>query len=124
MENKTTKNDTAKDVKEIITKEDNSKDEVFYEEKEKGKVLRIIWNVIFYSALAVFAFCAIFGIINFNKVKDGKEPSGYASTNTYVEEQKTVTVYNYYAYKIVKVIDGSSRRSTVSLKLWFLDDID
>ena len=59
MENKTTKKDTAKDVKEIITKEDNSKDEVFYEEKEKGRVLRIIWNVIFYSALAVFAFCAI-----------------------------------------------------------------
>ena len=57
-----------------------------------------------------------------DKVKDGKEPNGYASTKTYTEETKNVTVYNYYAYKIVKVTDASGK-TTVSLKLWFLDDV-
>ena len=35
---------------------------------------------------------------------------------------RNVTVYNYYAYKIVKVTDASGK-TTVSLKLWFLDDV-
>lgn len=119
MEEKTNK--TKKVVEEINSKNKND-DEVFYDKKEKGKIARIIWNVLFYGILVVFAFCAVFGVINFNKVKDGKEPSGYAKMKTYTEETKDVTVYNYYAYKIVKVTDASGK-TTVSLKLWFLDDV-
>lgn len=107
-------------AEEIIAKDE---EEEFYDKKEKGKVIRIIWNVVFYGVLVIFAFCAIFGVINFNKVKDGKEPSGYASTKNYTEGTKNVTVYNYYAYKIVKVSDNATQNHTVSLKLWFLDDI-
>ena len=118
MEEKTNK--TKKIVEEISSNKKD--DEIFYDKKEKGKVVRIIWNVVFYGILVVFAFCAVFGVINFNKVKDGKEPNGYASTKTYTEETKNVTVYNYYAYKIVKVTDASGK-TTVSLKLWFLDDV-
>ncbi|MEG2028766.1 MAG: hypothetical protein RR050_02675 [Bacilli bacterium] len=95
-------------------------EETFYDTKEKGKILKIIGNVIFYSVLALFAFCAIFGIINFNKVKDNKLPTGYASTKTYEKNNKTITVYNYYAYKIVKEYDNG--KTSVSLKLWFLND--
>lgn len=113
-------NKTKKIVEEISSNKKD--DEIFYDKKEKGKVVRIIWNVVFYGILVVFAFCAVFGVINFNKVKDGKELNGYASTKTYTEETKNVTVYNYYAYKIVKVTDASGK-TTVSLKLWFLDDV-
>ena len=119
MEEKETK---VEKVEEITKKEEKmSIDTDFYDKKEKGKVIRIIWNVIFYAFLAVFAVCAIFGVINFNKVKDNAEPFGYATTKTYEKDAKTVTVYNYYAYKIVKVNENG--KSTVSLKLWFLDDI-
>lgn len=133
MANKKTKKDNKKEMaikeekvkevaKEITIKKET--DEVFYDDKEKGKIVKIIWNVVFYGILVIFAFCAIFGIINFNKVKDGNEPSGYSSTKTYVEEDKNVTVYNYYVYKIVKVVDGEGKKNTVSLKLWFLDDVN
>lgn len=117
------KKENIKEVAEEITVKDE-KDESFYDEKEKGKVIRIIWNILFYGVIAVFAFCAIFGVINFNKVQDGNEPTGYASTKTYTEDSKNVTVYNYYAYKIVKVSDSKTGQNTVSLKLWFLDDIN
>ena len=106
-------------VKEIYDKPEKEEN---YSKKEKGKVGRIIWNVVFYSVLAVFAFCAIFGVINFNKVKDGEEPNGYSKVSNYVtEDNKTVTVYNYYVYKIVKAVENG--KETVSLKLWFLDDV-
>ena len=119
------KENKAKQIAEEITvKEETKDDEVFYDDKEKGKIVKIIWNIVFYGILVVFAFCAVFGIINFNKVKDGNEPSGYASAKTYVENANTVTVYNYYAYKIVKVYNDETGKNTVSLKLWFLDDIN
>lgn len=116
-------NNSIKEVAEEITVK-NEKDEAFYDEKEKGKIIRIIWNILFYGIIAIFAFCAIFGVINFNKVQNGNEPSGYASTKSYTEDGKNVTVYNYYAYKIVKVSDMENGQNTVSLKLWFLDDIN
>lgn len=107
--------------KEVKVEKEEKEEELFYDKKEKGKVLRIVWNVVFYAILAVFAVCAIFGVINFNKVKDNTEPFGYATTKTYDKDSKVVTVYNYYAYKIVKVNDNG--KTTVSLKLWFLDDV-
>lgn len=106
---------------EKVEKEEKE-EELFYDKKEKGKVVRTIWNIVFYTLLAVFAVCAIFGVINFNKVKDNSEPFGYATTKTYEKDARTITVYNYYAYKIVKVVD-SNGKTTVSLKIWFLDDV-
>lgn len=109
-------------VKEVAKEITDKNEEIFYDDKDKGKVIKVVWNVVFYGILAIFAFCAIFGIINFNKVKDGNEPSGYSSTKSYVEEEKNITVYNYYVYKIVEVTDNETGKTTVSLKLWFLDD--
>lgn len=93
----------------------------FVEEHKKRNIGRLIGNIIFYLVLAVFAVCAVFGVINFNKVKDNEQPMGYMSEETYQKDDKTVTVYNYFIYKIVKV--KSDENTTVSLKLWFLDDV-
>lgn len=89
--------------------------------KQKKNIWKIIGNVVFWTVFALFLICAITSYINFNRVEDNKEPKYYHIKDTYNEDDKDVTVYNYYVYKIVKINDSEGVK--VSLKLWFIDDI-
>ena len=91
--------------------------------KDKDRSIpKLIGNIIFWLIFLVFAICAMSSYLSFNKVEDNKEPSYYREKRQYQEENKNVTVYDYYVYKIVKVVDNVGTK--VSLKLWFLEDIN
>ena len=86
------------------------------------KILRIIGNIVFWLIFVVFLVCAVTSYVNFTKVEDNKEPSYYHTKKNYTEDDQKVVVYDYYVYKIVRVDD--SKGTKVSLKLWFLSDLN
>ncbi len=92
------------------------------EGKTKKNVLKIIGNVVFWTVFAVLLVIAGIAFLNFTKVEKGEEASMYSSKEQYEEDGTNVTVYNYFLYKVVEL--NSNDQSSVSLKLWFLDDMN
>ncbi len=108
-----------------MANKENVKEEKFekiIDEKEKFNVVKLIGNIIFWGVFSVFVVLAIVAFLNYTKVESGDEPYFAFSEKEYNEDGTDVTVYDYYIYKVVEA--QSSENKSVSLKLWFLDDIN
>ena len=70
----------------------------------------------------------LFSSYGYDLIHDGKnighfiEMSVNDDKKNYTEDDQKVVVYDYYVYKIVRVDD--SKGTKVSLKLWFLSDLN
>ncbi len=109
-------------VKETTKEIDKDFKDVAKDAKKNSRLWAIIGNVAFWVVIALFMVIAITGFLNFKKVENNQEPTLYTKQNSYVVEDKNVTVYNYFVYKIVKI--NSNEGLKVSLKLWFLKDFE
>lgn len=90
------------------------------EKKKKRRIGRIIGNLIFTILLLVVVFEAVIGIINMQKINEGKEPVWYLSTKKTEEPNKIITEYNLGLYRIVRTETDKDTR--IVLKLFFLED--
>lgn len=86
------------------------------------KIFKIIVNIILWLVFVAFLVCTVISYIGFTKIEANEEPSYYHAMKNYIEDDQEVVVYDYYVYKIVKVVD--SKGTKVSLKLWFLSDLN
>lgn len=87
--------------------------------KKKGKLGRIIFNIITTVLFIVIALDAAIGVINMQRINNNEEPVWYLSTKTEETELKTVTEYHLGLYKIVKT--DTARETKTTLKPFFLD---
>lgn len=88
--------------------------------KKKGKLGRIIGNLIFTVIVLVIAFEAIVGIVNMKKINEGEEPVWYLSSEKQEEATKVVTKYNLGLYRIVKT--DTDKDTRIVLKPFFIED--
>ncbi len=107
-------------------KEVKSKDKAEFEDinksNKKFSIVKTIGNFIFWAIFIIFIALAIIAYINYNKIENDEEASMYSSKEEYKIDDENVTVYNYFIYKVVEHYNDEGRQ--VSLKLWFLDDVN
>lgn len=90
------------------------------EKKKKRKIRKIIGNIIFTILLLVVVFEAVIGIINMQKINEGKEPVWCLNTKKTEEPNKIITEYNLGLYYIVRTETDKDTR--IVLKLFFLEN--
>ena len=106
-------------IKDIIETENNKELHEYKPKKKKINIIMIILDIIIILLVAYF----VIGYLNFNKIKDGKEPIFVVDTKTYNYDSNTViTVYDNKIYKVVKQ-ENKDKNIMYSLKLWFMDDV-
>jgi len=90
--------------------------------KTGRKIIKTFFGILFTLVFLAFLICSIFSYLNFTKVQNKEQPSNYRQVLEYEKDGKDVTVYDYYLYKIVKV--QNQAQTEVTLKLWFLEDLN
>ncbi len=119
----------AESVKETVdspvqekTKKEKSEFDDIIRSNKKGGIFKFIGNLIFWLLFIFLVGLAVIAYLNYNKVENDEEASMYFDKNEYVIEEENVTVYSYLVYKVIDHESADGRQ--VSLKLWFLDDIN
>lgn len=106
-------------IKDIIETENNKELHEYKPKKKKINIIMIILDIIIILLVGYF----VIGYLNFNKIKEGKEPIFVVDTKTYNYDSNTViTVYDNKIYKVVKQ-ENKDKNIMYSLKLWFMDDV-
>ncbi len=91
-------------------------------EKKEFNALKLIWNIVFWTAFVAFLGMAVGAYFNYTKIEANEEPYFYFDKEEYkTDSGANVTVYDYLIYKIVEEYEGTA---SVSLKLWFLPDLN
>ncbi len=103
-------------------KKEEAKTEVFDDIIKYNKLgwLRVLTNIVVWLALIFLSITSIIAFTNFTYINDQKDPYWYFDKEEYTKDNKQITSYNYFVFKVVEV-ESTDERS-VNLTFVFISD--